>query len=494
MIQKAVLLLSLIFSKLLMAEPWVDTRDIWLRADIETLAEIGVIRVPINTYPLMWAGIVKDMDLTPIGRVPDEYKSTYWRVKRAAKRALSDKPIHSLTLSGANSEQVIRQYGDNSRGKAEVSARKAGLSGNFAWNIEVSRVYEPQDQQETRYDHSYLAAILGNWVVSAGYVEKWWGPSWQSANLLSNNARPLPGIMIQRNYSDPAESIFLSWLGHWAVNAFVSELDDPRTVLNSTLSGISFTFRPHRSVEIGLRSTAISGGDGRNDSFTSLLDNWFANGNCDETDLLNPLNNCGEYYTDSGNRLAGYDVKISNPFGAPVSFYASSYGESESELLPSKAITQFGLTGNFTAFDGHWKWYAETSNTVLDDAEYNLAYENEIYQTGYRYYQGAIGSTFDNDSEINTLGLIGNLNRYNQIQLVFSDISLNLDGDPLSTTDKHSISPFGSQFKKARFQWQYTTYGSGVIKVTLDYFDQPFDQLQRQDSEYRVGVEWSNEI
>ena len=47
---------------LLGAEPWVDTRDVWLRSDIEILSDIGVIKVPITTYPLMWAGIIKDID------------------------------------------------------------------------------------------------------------------------------------------------------------------------------------------------------------------------------------------------------------------------------------------------------------------------------------------------------------------------------------------------------------------------------------------------
>ena len=39
--------------------PWVDTRDAWLRADIERLARASIIHAPINIWPLMWASIIK---------------------------------------------------------------------------------------------------------------------------------------------------------------------------------------------------------------------------------------------------------------------------------------------------------------------------------------------------------------------------------------------------------------------------------------------------
>lgn len=52
---------SLLFSSILTAAPWVDASDIYLRADIQALADAGVITVPVNTYPLMWSGIGGDL-------------------------------------------------------------------------------------------------------------------------------------------------------------------------------------------------------------------------------------------------------------------------------------------------------------------------------------------------------------------------------------------------------------------------------------------------
>lgn len=52
---------GLLFSASVAAAPWVDASDIYLRADIQALADAGVIRVPVNTFPLMWSGIGGDL-------------------------------------------------------------------------------------------------------------------------------------------------------------------------------------------------------------------------------------------------------------------------------------------------------------------------------------------------------------------------------------------------------------------------------------------------
>ena len=41
---------------------WVEPDDLALRADIQLLADTGIILQPVTTYPLMWAGLKQDMD------------------------------------------------------------------------------------------------------------------------------------------------------------------------------------------------------------------------------------------------------------------------------------------------------------------------------------------------------------------------------------------------------------------------------------------------
>ena len=63
---------SLLFISLhLSAEPWIDTSDIYLKANIQLLADTGYILTPVTTYPLMWHDISRDLkridqdELTP---------------------------------------------------------------------------------------------------------------------------------------------------------------------------------------------------------------------------------------------------------------------------------------------------------------------------------------------------------------------------------------------------------------------------------------------
>ncbi len=41
-------------------------------------------------------------------------------------------------------------------------------------------------------DGSYLGVNVGNFMLSAGYIERWWGPGWDGSLILSTNARPIP--------------------------------------------------------------------------------------------------------------------------------------------------------------------------------------------------------------------------------------------------------------------------------------------------------------
>jgi hypothetical protein len=486
----------------LRSEPWIDTRDAWLRADIEVLSEAGIITIPTSTYPLMWSGIIQDIDNTDIRDINTKYKDVYWRVKKAGKTAVSRKPKKELRLSVSNGEQVLRSFGEETRGKTEIAARSFNMNKNFAWNIEVTRVNvlsneEPQDGDSTRYDGSYVSSIMGNWVTSVGNIDKWWGAGWDSTNLLSNNARAPLGVSLQRNYSNQSDNIVFNWLGPWTFNTFIAKLDDTRLSKDSKLSGLSFNFKPTQTLELGFRVTAMFGGknlDGstRAESFSSLTDNWLANESCEPIVEVAQETVCNALYSDIGNRIAGLDIKWRLPieFNTPVSIYFSQYGESETELLPSKNMTQYGITSSVDVFGSNWKWFVESSNTRLRN-DFNSAYESSLYATGYRYNLRAIGSTFDNDSKVISFGVIGGLNQYNKLSLTFTNAKLNIDGQNASVIGIHSITESEKIFKRINLNWLYQTRSYGNYKLSVDYSDEIYDEFQRLDDNTRIGLEWS---
>lgn len=44
------------------ADWWLEATDLSQKADLQLLSDYGLIRQPINTYPLFWAGIKQDLD------------------------------------------------------------------------------------------------------------------------------------------------------------------------------------------------------------------------------------------------------------------------------------------------------------------------------------------------------------------------------------------------------------------------------------------------
>ncbi len=501
---KLAILVIILVTQKLQAEPWINTQDAFLRADIEMLSDIGIISTPITTYPLMWSGIMKDLDLTKPEDIPDIYKAVFWRVKKAGSTALSmELRTKELILSATNGEQVLRSFGDNARDN-QLTARYLGVSKHFAWNIGVTRVSAPFDGDKTHYDGSYLAAVLGNWVVSAGAIEQWWGPSWNSNNLLSNNARPPMGVHIQRNYSKASELPVLRWLGPWDFKLYAAKLDDPRSIrsivqstasfesaeINSAedvkLTGLSFTIKPHRTLELSLRASALWGGEGRTESASSLFDNFFAQQSCE---LVSDAN-CTDNYSDSGDRIGGVDLRWTLPIGYPISLYASAYGEDETKFLPSEKVTQFGITSSFGWFDTHWKWFVESTDTILDKDDFNQTYDGVIYPEGYRYYGRAIGSTYDNDSEALSFGVLSRLSKKHQVRLSYSAIELNTDSQGL-----HGLSPNALQdFKQLKLLWQYISSSLGQFDIELDYTDELYDRFDRIEDKFRVSLSWTQHL
>jgi len=163
---------------LVTAEPWLDVRNAPLRADIEQLSRAGIIQVPINTWPLMWAGILNDLEQTDSASRSLNLKleDSLGRVLAAGRRATRTyQPKHSLTLSVTNQSQLIRQFGDDSRDEAQLTLSRSGMTEDLAYNLEVSRVLNPWDDEQTHYDNSYFGVVWGNWIAMIGNSEKWWG-------------------------------------------------------------------------------------------------------------------------------------------------------------------------------------------------------------------------------------------------------------------------------------------------------------------------------
>ncbi len=462
-----------------MAQPWLDTRDTDLRVDIERLAHAGVVKVPINTWPLMWAGILNDLQSFDPKQLP-QLQASYARVVAAGNRATrpGDTSL-SAQLSVANEAQLFRHFGDSARDRGSFSLRRSGLSQHFAYNLEVTQVDNPWDADETHYDNSYFAFVWGNWIGLAGNIERWWGPGWNSSLILSNNARPAPGLALQRNYSDASQLPVLHWLGPWTTSAFISQLDDQRSINNAKLVGMTLGFRPFQSLEINLRRTAQWGGDGRPDDLKSFFELVTGiSDNCETPECK---------LTEPGNQLGAIDISWNLPW-IEGSLYAQSVGEDESGALPSRSSRQYGFKRPIDTGLVSGQLFIEHDNTstVTYSRHYNILYNHSIYRTGYRYQGRVIGATWDNDSKITSVGLLGHLSNGDAVEARFSSGELNADSIH-GAASLHSITPEGGEFNSVSAKWR-RSFSWGEAEINGRYTDSVVDGFGRQENHTGLGA------
>ena len=477
LVMQAILFCALGTANLVIAEPWIDTRDSGLRIDIERLSNAGIITVPINTQPLMWSGILNDLEASNARALPEKLQDSYARVVAAGKKVTRlNRPHQSIRLSAANQSQLFRHFGDKAREETELTLRRNGMTEHLAYNLEITKTFDPWDGEEIHYDNSYFSVVLGNWVGSVGSIERWWGPSTNSSLIFTNNARPTTGLTLQRNYSEAFDISMLRWIGPWTTSMFISELDDERFTKNAKLVGMTVGFRPTESLEINLRRSAQWGGDGRPQSLKSFFKL-----------LTGVADNCGELSCkaeEPGNQLGGIDFRWDLPW-LDASFYGQTIGEDEAGGLPSRRASQMGMQFHLNSqwFEG--SVFVEHDGTSLKTAPkpYNSFYNHRIYRSGYRYEGRVIGATWDNDSSVTSLGAIGYLNNGDKIEARYSFGELNID----DIWSAHSITANKADLSTVAAKWQ-RMFAWGDVEIEGRYTDELVDQFGRQEERFRFAA------
>ena len=329
-----------------------------------------------------------------------------------------------------------------------------------------------------------LGVVAGNWSIAASTQHRWWGPGWDGSVILSNNARPIPSLVIDRVFPDPFESKWLSWIGPWDLNVMFGQLESERQIPNAQFFGMRFTFRPLKSLEIGLSRTAQWCGDGRPCDISTF------------GDLILGRDNRGSQgvTTDSepGNQLAGLDFRWARPIlGLPVTVYGQFIGEDEAGGFPSRWLGQVG--GEWSGYVAD-RWstrlfaeFAGTSCQFYESSEaFNCAYNHGIYQTGYRYRGNAIGHGIDNDARIISMGVVAVDDRDTQWRLIARAGKLNRGGPP---DNRHSLTPTSQDIASLDFSHSWVT-PVGVAEIGAGYESIDDVVSGQSSSDARFYVQW----
>ncbi|MGK0409964.1 MAG: hypothetical protein ACJASB_002122 [Shewanella psychromarinicola] len=411
------------------AAPWVDTSDIYLRADIQALADAGVISAPINTFPLMWSGIGADLAQAEPALLTPDLVDAFARVNFYYQNAVGNRGNTSIKVAAATDAARFQHFGSDYREKGQLQGSHEYTGERFSYKISASANYNPADDEEIRLDDSYIAVVLGNWIVTAGSVGQWWGPGFDSSLHKSNNARPMPSLMVSRNNSQAFETPWLSWIGDWSLTGGVSVTEEDRYAPHTLLWNLRGAIKPFKQLEIGLSWTTQFCGEGQECSFNSAVKSITGQRDCRED------TGQGEGCSNYGNQMAGFDVRYADTwFNVPVGLYLERTCE-DSKGDPWQIVDCGKMVGADTRFNiakQQYKLFVEYTDTMVycgeDKDQFNCFYEHSTYQSGSRYYGRAFGSTYDSDANVYALGLIGQFDNSHGFTSILRYAQLNKDG------------------------------------------------------------------
>lgn len=458
------------------ASPWISVGETRLKQHLHLLNDTGVIQLSLSTWPLMWADVEKTISMVDHYNLNNAQKQALREVRFELRYQTRKEMKRSVELAAASSRTLFRDFDSAEYEKGRISHHFDWDGESMAFKLQANLNTDPGDGSvESHLYGSYIAGTMGEWVLGVGAVDRWWGAGNQSSLILSNNARPVPGLFLRTKQSQEFETPFLAWLGQWHFISFLGQLEESRTIPEAKLTGMRFTFQPIEDLEIGLSRAMMWGGDGRDENLSALWKSISSQGE-------------NETGTESGNQLAGYDLRYrlirSDNFG--LAAYVQMIGEDEAGYMPAKFMHQYGLEANFALASGDsLNSYIEYTDTTAGDAG-DIAYEHSQYRSGYRHRGRAIAASYDNDAQVLALGLSHHqLAAAQSVSVVLSYLQLNDDNSPSGNT----VSPVAFDLYRLNLSYQRLLLG-GNFKLGVGYLSDLPDPVKDEYENFSVSLGW----
>lgn len=376
------------------ASPWAEVGDNQLRSDIEILAAAGVLDGITTHWPLPWISIVHAIRKSSLSRQPTSVQAAAARVLRRSDDENRPGLSASFYADATNTPSLVYGFDGMGRGKGQAQLSISGNSGIFSGRVSLGALATDfhGNQIKLMPDGTYVSAKVGGALVYAGYLDHWWGPGEISALSLSNNARPMPQIGIERGSTEASSSTLLHWLGPWQLEFQLGYLDGQRLQRDTYFNALRFTFNPLPGLEIGVARTEMFCGQGHP---CAPLRDYF---NFDNDPA----------HVNKTNDEGLIDIKYSHVFGRiPAQFYMQLMNEDSSPISTSGTSHLFGASIFLPTAQNPLKLTAEYTDSIstrdifsFGNNLYGFSYTNGTYPDGMRYRGRTIGFGLDDDSTL----------------------------------------------------------------------------------------------
>ncbi len=387
-------LLSLLAPVPAIASPWAEVGDNQLRSDIEILAASGVIDGDTIAWPLPWKSILARLGGKTLASKPAWVQAAAMRVLAEAEAQTAPGGSASLYVDATNKPGVVYGFDGMGRGDGQGQLSLGVNRGFFAGRISLGDITQAFGGKPNKLmlDGTYLSARLGGFLVYAGYLDHWWGPGEISSLQLSNNARPMPQVGIERASTAAWSWPIFNLLGPWQWEFILGKFDGPQIQSNVYYNAMHLTVNPLPGLELGVARTEEFCGKGH--ACKPIVDYFH---------FSNYPN-----HPDNVNDEASWEIKYSRTLGGvPFQVYMQLMNEDYSWFNHSGTSHLFGASVFLPTRDNPVKLTAEFTDSIstlhpfsFGDDIYGFSYTNAQYPDGMHYRGRTLGFSLDDDSQL----------------------------------------------------------------------------------------------
>ncbi|OGT43147.1 MAG: hypothetical protein A3F13_05280 [Gammaproteobacteria bacterium RIFCSPHIGHO2_12_FULL_40_19] len=411
-----------------LAGPWLLPGNLSVKSDIDLLADAGLIKAPVMTWPIAWVNIGPEL-LSPETKAklptePESVQLAYQRIVTLYQKSYQPyKSQQGAYIAGSNRLNPFPTFQYQPYAKFANGISTAYQMKHFAESANIS-YYSAPNQSYSNYvhiDNSYADLLLGNWAIGFDQFNRWWGPGYSDAMILSQNAEPFPALGIQRMHAEAFKTKWLHWIGPWSVSSVVSENGSsyyryPVSVDNDLFWFTNISIRPFQSLQLDVSRNVLFAGTQRSMTWP-MFDN-LVTGQDAYVNGLSVRDAPGSEEWDIGGKL-----NLESLLHIPVSLYQQTtfmadypIQVSSSHYLRLPDYTTFLLGGSTST------QIKSDTLRIYAEYEYNITrywwwmwkiacpdpYGNGQYP--YTYYNKLLGSPIGSEGIGYTLGAILNEN------------------------------------------------------------------------------------
>ncbi|WP_185231105.1 capsule assembly Wzi family protein [Teredinibacter franksiae] len=447
-----------------LAEPWVPAGDERTRHHLQVLADSGELTLPLTAWPVMWSGIKSELDAIKVGELSKQQLWSYRYLRHALEQAMRTNTTQIQLRASTTPASALTGF-DNTFREGSQSRISTDYSNNsFALKIQHEHVFDTivENSGRYRYDGSYIAGTLNNWVIGAGAIDRWWGPGWQSSLILSNNARPTPGIFLKRkDTSAHTQSQF--WQIGWDLSIFLGAMTETRAVENARLSGARLSIKPFSFLELGVSSTQMSG-----KAIAPAAEEADDNATPPPADAV------------SDNNLQAFDWRL----GKGIAGIQAGIYQQQLKRTGDALQTNSQETANLTGVEFSFTQWGLSNRLVLEqentrNGELSI-FDHPTQLHGYRRYGRNMGPAMDTASEASSFSGSHYLDIGHQFSWRLGKAKLNNDNIALEKPAGH---PYGNStvtLDFATIKYNLPITDSTQLEFGLHYFSTPLTFADHQ--------------